>query len=179
MSALRVSRSETAPVPWWMVMLEGIALVILGILWLAFPKMTTVIVMQFLGLYFLSVGIFEIIGIFHDRSMWGWKLFSGIIGIIAGFLAIQHPLWSTVFVGITLVIVLGISGLLIGSVRIWTSFRGGSTGSAILGVLSVLFGIILLFNAREVMPLFTLPPVLGILSLVGGILAIVMAFRLK
>jgi len=35
-------------VPWWLVLLEGIALVILGILLFASPGMTTLILVQFL-----------------------------------------------------------------------------------------------------------------------------------
>jgi uncharacterized membrane protein HdeD (DUF308 family) len=160
-----------------MVLIEGIALVILGILLLATPNMTTTVVVRFLGIYWLIAGIIEILSIFLDRSLWGWKLFIGVLGIIAGILIFQHPRWSTPFVGATLVIILGIEGLLIGGIRIYEAFRGAGLGSAIVGALSVLFGLILLLNVW--VATLTLPWVLGILAIAGGILSIVMAFRLK
>ncbi len=166
-----------AGVPWWLVLLEGIALVVLGILWFASPGMTTLIAVTFLGAYWLVAGIFEIIGIFMDRTMWGWKLFIGILGIIAGILVMRHPLWSSAIVGATLVIILGIQGLIIGGVRIYAAFKGAGWGLGILGAISILFGILLLANVW--IATFALPWVLGALAVVGGIVAIVMAFRLK
>jgi uncharacterized membrane protein HdeD (DUF308 family) len=163
--------------PWWLVLIEGIALVILGIMWFASPGMTTLIAVTFLGVYWLVAGIFEIIGIFMDRSMWGWKLFIGILGILAGIAVMRHPLWSSALVGATLVIMLGIQGLIIGGVRIYQAFKGAGWGLGILGAVSILFGILLLANVW--IAAFTLPWVLGALALVGGISAIVMAFRLK
>ena len=166
-----------ADFPWWLVLIEGIALVILGILWFASPGMTTLVAVTFLGAYWLVAGVFEIIGIFMDKSMWGWKLFTGILGIIAGIIVMRHPLWSSALVGATLVIILGIQGLIIGGVRIYQAFKGAGWGAAILGAVSILFGILLLANVW--IAAFTLPWVLGALALVGGIASIVMSFRLK
>lgn len=175
MSAVSVS-SETQ-VPWWLFLIEGIALAILGILWLASPGMTTVIVVQFLGIYWLIAGIFRIVDMFLDHTMWGWKLVAGIVGIIAGILVVQHPLWSSAVVGATLVIILGIQGLIIGGIRIYEAYKGAGWGAVILGAISLLFGLILLFNVG--VATLALPWVLGILSVVGGILVIVLAFRLR
>lgn len=176
MTAEAVERGR-ADFPWWLILIEGIALMVLGILWFASPGMTTLVAVTFLGVYWLVAGIFEIIGIFMDRSMWGWKLFIGILGILAGIAVMRHPLWSSALVGATLVIMLGIQGLIIGGVRIYQAFKGAGWGAAILGAVSILFGILLLANVW--IATFTLPWVLGTLALVGGIAAIVMAFRLK
>jgi uncharacterized membrane protein HdeD (DUF308 family) len=176
MSAASVASSEPQ-VPWWLVLLEGIALLILGILLLANTGMTTVILVQFLGIYWLIAGIFRIISIFLDSSMWGWKLFAGILGIVAGIIVVQHPVWSPLVIGATLVIILGIQGLINGGISIYQAFKGAGWGVGLLGALSVLFGILLLANVW--MFAFSLPWVIGILSIIGGIAAIVMAFRLR
>ena len=173
--AVSVVEKETKAVPWWLILIEGIALIILGLLWLSNPKATTLVVMQLVGLYWLIAGIFKLISIFLDHSMWGWKLFAGILGIIAGILVLQNPLWSTVIVGATLIIVLGIQGLIYGGIGIWQAFKGAGWGTGILGAISVIFGIILLANVW--VAAFALPWVLGIFSLIGGIAAIVIAFR--
>ena len=172
-----VLEQEVPNVPWWLVLIEGIALIILGILWLVSPGMTTVVAVTFLGAYWLVAGIFEIIGIFMDKSMWGWKLLSGIVGIAAGIVVIQHPLWSPIILGAMLIIILGFQGLILGGVRIYQAFKGAGWGAGILGAISILFGIILLGNVW--IATFSLPGVLGAFSLIGGVVATVMAFRLK
>jgi uncharacterized membrane protein HdeD (DUF308 family) len=163
--------------PWWLVLIEGIALLILGVFLLAKPGMTSVIVVQFLGIYWFIAGIFKIISIFVDSELWGWKLFAGIIGILAGIAVIQHPLWSATIVGNTLIIFLGIGGIIMGGVSLYQAFKGAGLVTGILGVVSVILGIALLLNVWAFT--FSLPWVLGILALAGGVATIVASFRLK
>ena len=94
--------------PWWLVLIQGIAALILGLLLVTSPGMTTVILIQLLGIYWLIDGIFSIVRIFTKSTNihWGWLLFRGILGIIAGLLVIQNPLWSTIFVPVVMVIIL-------------------------------------------------------------------------
>ena len=110
--------------------------------------------------------------------MWGWKLIGGIIGVLAGIVVLQHPLWSTLLLPAIYVIILGIQGIIIGGTSLVMAFRGGGWGAGILGALSIVFGIVLLLD-----PVFigtaVLPLVLGAFALVGGIAAIVGAFRLR
>ena len=176
MSAATVSRSEP-PVPWWLILLEGISLIILGILLLSSPGMTILIMIQFMGIYWFVSGIFKIISIFLDSSMWGWKLLAGIVGIIAGIIVVQHPIWSPVVIGTTLIIIMGIQGIIMGGVGLYQAFKGAGWGAGILGALSIIFGIVLLFN--PLLGAAALPWVLGILAIVGGIASVVMAFRVK
>jgi uncharacterized membrane protein HdeD (DUF308 family) len=177
MTTAQVSRSEGEMVPWWLILIEGIALILLGILLLLRPGMTSLIFIQFLGIYWLVGGIFKIVSIFLDRSLWGWKLFAGVLGIIAGIIVIQHPIWSPVIVGSTLVILLGIQGIIYGGVGVFQAFKGAGWGAGILGAISILFGIYLLANIGSAT--LVLPWVVGVLALVGGVAAIVMAFRVK
>ena len=164
-------------IPWWLVLLEGIFAIIIGILLLSKPGMTTAVLVQVIGIYWFIAGILNIVSIFIDHTAWGWKLFIGILGIIAGLLIIQHPLWSTVLIPTTLIIVLGIEGLIIGAINIVRAFRGGGLGMGVLGALSIIFGIILLMN--PVIGAAALPWVLGIFAIVGGIVAIIGAFRMR
>ena len=65
-----------------------------------------------------------------------------------------------------------------GGASLVMAFRGGGWGTGVLGVLSILLGLVLLVN-----PLFigiaVLPFVLGAVALLGGILAIVAAFMMR
>src|SRR6478609_2801180 len=82
MSAVAVA--PTSPTRWWYPLVEGIFAILLGLLFFANPVMTSVSTVLGLGLYWLFLGIMDIVHLFRDRSMWGWKLFSGILGILAG-----------------------------------------------------------------------------------------------
>ena len=163
--------------PWWLVLLEGIAALILGILLLVNPAETVFVVVQFLGFYWLIDGIFRLVSIFIDHRDWGWKLFGGIIGILAGLYVIRNPLWSALAVPATAAIVVGIFGLIMGAIAIFQAFRGAGWGSGILGALGVLFGLGIMAN-----PLGSAAGLaigLGVLGIVGGIAMIVMAFRMR
>jgi uncharacterized membrane protein HdeD (DUF308 family) len=164
-------------VPWWLVLIEGIFAVILGLLLFSAPAMTSAVLVQFIGIYFLVAGMFKIISIFLDSSMWGWKLFAGVLGVIAGLLVLQHPIWAPFVLAGTLVIVIGIQGIIFGVVGLVQAFRGGGWGMGILAVLAIALGILLLGHVW--IATLTTPWVVGAFALVGGIAAIVQAFRMK
>ena len=170
-------QQEKHNIPWWVVLLQGIAAVILGLLLLAKPGMTMVVVVQLIGIYWFVSGLFQIVAIFIDHTQWGWKSFSGILGIIAGMIIIKHPLWSPIMLTSVLIIVLGIEGLIIGVINLIQAFKGGGWGVGILGALSILFGLVLLANV--LLAAFSVPWFLGVLGIVGGIIAIFYSFRLK
>jgi uncharacterized membrane protein HdeD (DUF308 family) len=177
MTAQAARPAEPAMVPWWLVLLEGIALVILGILWLGTPAKTSIVLIQVLGIYWLIGGLFKIIAIFLDSSLWGWKLLAGVLGILAGLVVLNHPFWSPLVVFGTLVIILGIQGIIYGVVGLYQAFKGAGWGTGILGGLSVIFGIYLLFNIGA--STLVVPWVLSIFAIVGGIMSIIVAFRLR
>jgi uncharacterized membrane protein HdeD (DUF308 family) len=168
---------ETKVVPWWLVLIQGIAALIIGIFLITSPGATTFVLVQFLGIYWLVSGIFQIVAIFVDKTAWGWKLFAGILGILAGILILNHPLWSTLLVPATLIIILGVQGIIFGILGLIQAFQGAGWGAGILGALSIIFGLVLLFN--PVLGAAALPWVLGIFGIVGGIAGIIAAFRMK
>ena len=176
-----MSEAVNAPkvklVPWWLVLIEGVLLIIIGIFLLTNPATTVVTIVSVLGIYWLISGIFNIIKIFFDSSMWGWKLFAGIVGIIAGWFLIQNPIGGSVVVSATTVILLGLFGIFIGIVNIIQAFKGAGWGTGILGVISIILGVILLAN--RFLFTFSLPWALGIMAIIGGIIAIFNSFRIR
>ena len=163
--------------PWWIPLIEGIALVIVGVLLFTNTAATIVVLAQVLAIYWLISGIMQIVSLFVDRSAWGLKLLGGIIGIWAGIVILNHPIGGTLALGLGIVIILGIQALILGVINIIQAFRGAGWGIGLLGVINIIFGIILLSNT--LIAAATLPWLLGIFAIVGGIAAIVMAFRLK
>jgi uncharacterized membrane protein HdeD (DUF308 family) len=164
---------------WWVVLLEGIAAIILGIMLLTAPAITIETIVIFLGAFWLVDGIFSIIRIFINDSdtHWGWLLARGILGILAGLYILRHPLISAIIVPTIFVLVMGIQGIIIGVIALIEAFRGGGWGAGIMGALSVIFGLMLTFN--PMLGALALPWVFGILGLIGGVVLIIQAFRLK
>lgn len=166
---------------WWVPLVLGIIVVIFGLLLLSHPAETTVWVTFLIGFWWLAGGVINLITLFVDRTLWGWKLFSGILGVLAGLLVLDYassaPLLTAVGLGTIYVWILGIQGMLIGVLEVVKAFKGAGWGVGILGVLSFLFGLFLVYN--PVAGAFALPTVFGVLALVFGIAAIVMAFRVR
>ena len=171
------SSQENMQAPWWAGLVQGIFSMLIGLLLVTYPSATTAVIVQFIGIYWLVTGVFSLVAIFVDKTLWGWKLFAGILGILAGLAIIKHPLWSTVLLPAVLVIFLGVNGLIIGVVSLITAFKGGGWAAGILGGLSIVFGLLLL--GSPLISAFALPYIYGIFGLVGGLGAIIAAFRHK
>lgn len=163
--------------PWWLVLIEGIVAVLIGVLLLSAPAMTTVILIQVLGIYWLISGILSVVTIFIDTSLWGWKLLSGLLGIVAGIVVVQHPLWSGLLVPSVYVIMLGVAGILIGIIGLIQSFQGAGWGAALVGILSILFGGVLIASPLVVATFLVY--LLGGLAVAGGLIAVIGAFQLR
>jgi uncharacterized membrane protein HdeD (DUF308 family) len=168
---------ETASRFWWLVLLQGIAAVVIGVLLLTQTGVTLYTLVVFLGVYWLIGGIFDLISLFLDRSQLGWKLLTGVIGILAGLIIVRNPLWSGIVLGTTLVWVLGIGGIIIGGLNIFRAFAGAGWGTGLVGVLSLILGVILIAN-----PLVTVTVLVytaAIWAIIGGIAAIAGSFWLR
>ncbi len=168
---------EAAIFPWWLVLLEGIFAAIFGLLLLIAPGATLLFLIQVLGFYFLIGGMLRLVSIFIDASLWGWKLFAGILGVIAGILVLRHPLWSAVVVPEYLVFLIGFLAIFQGAAGLVQAFQGGGWGAGLLGLLGIIFGIILVLN--PLIGVVALPFVLGGFMLVGGIAAVVASARMR
>jgi uncharacterized membrane protein HdeD (DUF308 family) len=168
-------RGET--LPWWLVLAEGILVVLFGLLLLVAPGASLFFMVQILGLYLFIAGIFRIIGIFLDSSFWGLKLVAGILCLIAGLAVLRHPLWSTIAAPAGLVIIVGFLAMLEGAAGLVVALQGGGWGMGVLSVLGILLGLILVIN--PLIGVAALPFLLGIFMLIGGVGAVGQAFRMR
>ena len=168
---------ETKQYPWWLLLMGGIFNIIIGILLLTNPAKTALAMAWVLGLFWLIQGIFVLVGMFLDHTAWGWKLFMGILGILAGIAVMRHPVASAVTIPMILVLMLGIQGLIVGAISLVMAFKGGGWGAGILGGLSIIFGLILVLNFANLGTVAVFIWVVAILALAGGIVQIIQAFR--
>jgi len=153
---------------WWIVLLEGIAALVLGVLFLRTPASSLLALTVFLGAYWLIRGIIGLIdvGIGPGITL-GWRLFASIVSIVAGLFVLAYPLTSAGLLPVVYVIVLGVDALISGVVYIYHGARGAGASSLVLGVLDVLVGVLLL--ASPFQAALAVPFALGILLIVGGV----------
>lgn len=168
--------SRVAVTPWWLVLLEGIAGLILGLLLLTSTARTLFTLALFLGIYWFITGLLDLVMLFIDRRQWGWKLLSGVVGIIAGLIVIRHPLWAAALIPTTLVWLLGAAGVVLGVVAIFRAFTGGGWVIALLGLVSVVIGIFLLLHALVTAAILIYT--VALIAMIGGAIAIVSSFFL-
>jgi len=157
----------------WLVLLLGIIAVLFGVLFFIYPIPTLEFLILLLGFYWLFNGIVVFISLFTDKTGRGWKLLVSILGIVAGILVLAYPLYSAILIPTVFAIIIGVEGLIIGAVYLVQGFSGAGWGTGILGILSIIFGLILIANplvAAVGLVLF-----LAGLAIVGGIAAIILA----
>lgn len=170
---------EAPGFPWWVVLVEGIIALIFGILLITAPGTTSLFLVTVLGFYWLIRGIFSIIEIFipNTGTHWGWLLFMGILGIVAGIVVLRNLVYATAIVGTFIIVFLAVDGLIMGIMGLIRAFTGGGWGPGILGVLTIIIALILLANVFVAVAY--LPIVLGAFLIVGGIVAIFFSFRIR
>ena len=175
MSSYAGGRAEA--LPWGLVLVEGIVVALLGLILLVAPGASLVFLVWLLGIYLLIAGIFRIIGIFMDSSSWGWKLAAAILCLIAGLAILTNPLWSTTVASTWLVILVGFLAMLQGAAGLVVALQGGGWGMGALSVLGILLGLFLVIN--PLIGVATLTFILAIFMLIGGVGAVVQAFRMR
>ncbi len=171
--------SSKLNVPWWLVLIQGVSLLIIGVLLLTSPVTTVITIVMFLGIYWLIDGIASLVRIFVKSSdvHWGWLLVRGILGILAGMYIIGSPLMSALVVPATLAIIMGIQGIIMGVAGLIEAFKGGGWGAGLLGAINIFLGFVLVSN--PVVAAFILPWILGIFGVVFGIITIIASFRVR
>jgi uncharacterized membrane protein HdeD (DUF308 family) len=185
MTTATVSESPTAlesrPRPWGFLLIQGIAMVIIGAILLWAPAKnaanTYVLLVSLLGIYWIVSGVLDLVHMFTDHSGWGWKLFMGLVSIIAGFYIVAYPIAAAVVLPRVFVLVLGIWGVIQGIIALVLAFKGGGWGLGALGVIGIIFGGILIANYANLGSGLALIWVAAIWALVGGIFMIVRAFQ--
>jgi uncharacterized membrane protein HdeD (DUF308 family) len=172
---------ETQQRPWWTLLVGGIIAVIIGAVLLWSPAKTKIdtwlLLTVMLGIYFLVLGILDLVSMFQDHTAWGWKLFMGVVSILAGLIVLMYPTAAAIALPRIFTLVLGIWGLIYGVILLIMAFQGGGWGAGVLGVLSIILGIALIAN-------WTSPGIglafiwaSAVCLLIGGVILIVRSFQ--
>jgi uncharacterized membrane protein HdeD (DUF308 family) len=107
---------------WWLVVVEGVAGIILGVLTFRSPDTTALVLLTFIAAWSIVTGIFEIATALRIRTMieneW-LMILSGVVSIIFGILLLAQPGAGE----IAIVWLLGAYALLFGILTLMLAFR--------------------------------------------------------
>jgi len=166
---------------WGWLLTFGIITIAAGIIALAWPDATLVVIAVLFGVQLMVAGIFRFISAFAVGDEGGgtrvlWALL-GVLSFIIGLYALRHVLVTV----LALAILLGIFWIVSGSVELFTalSFRAmpGRGWTIFMGLLSIVAGVILLVYPN--ISLWTLVVLVSIWLLVYGFMEVSLAFRLR
>lgn len=130
---------------WPVVMFMGLLTVVLGVVVVAWPDQTLVVLSVLFGIQLLLVGVFRLISAFSSETAApGLMGFVGILGMVAGVAVVRHPFETVAILATILGIVWIVSGTIdvIGAIadsrledRFWTGLMGFVT--AIAGIIII------------------------------------------
>jgi uncharacterized membrane protein HdeD (DUF308 family) len=135
---------------WWLVALRGVASILFGLLAVAWPELTLLVLVWMFGIYAALDGVFNIMsgvrGVRRRRRDWILVVL-GAAGITAGIIAIVWP-------GITallLVLLIGAWAMVTGALETAAAIRSRGEGSGrwlllVAGLASVIFGVLVVLR---------------------------------
>ena len=161
-----------------MFLFRGIAAVLFGIIALVWPKMTLSALVLVFGVFAVISGITAVVAALRNTEFpgWGFLLFEGILGILAGAIALAWP-------GITalaFIYLLAFWAILTGILEVvaplaYPMSGGRAALSVLAGLVSIVFGI--LIAAQPSSGLLAVVWLIGVYAIVFGVMYIVTYFQ--
>jgi uncharacterized membrane protein HdeD (DUF308 family) len=165
--------------PWWATLLRGIVFLSIGIVFIYSPRVSANVSIRLMGatlMFFGSLTVLELLMGEHKDSR-GLHVLLAIVAIISGLFMLTHTIIGGALTLTTISILLASSLLIVGIMNLAFGLRGDGWAVALLGVISLILGIILLLNPLKAG--LVLPLVFGIIAAAGGlILALISLWEL-
>lgn len=164
---------------WWALTIKGVLAIIFGLIIFLSPGIGAVALAYYFGFLVIFTGIFMIVGAFAHKSVnqnWGWWLFEGILDIILGIIVLVYPLMSIA----VFILFIGVWAIFMGAAQVisfFTTSAGGKWLFLLSGVISTIFGVLLILN--PLLGAISLTMLIGIFLLVYGIFAVMLSFKIK
>ena len=183
-SRLGVNRIAPWKVAWWIVLVEGIIALVVGLYVLAQPQQARTWLAQLIGAYVLINSGFAIYAGFSGSGVPGeqpFRLVVGGIGLVTGLLALSQLRLGTIDTPAAIT-VLGVGLLLVGVVELVGLIIGRGArltpwGRVVGGGLHLLLGVLLLYASRTGSTESALVW-LGVVGIVAGALLVIYAIML-
>ena len=166
---------------WWTFLVRGIAAIVFGVLALALPLSTLVVLVAFFGAFALIDGAFALVGAVRaakEHERWGWLALEGVAGIATAAVTLFYP----AITALVLLFIIAFWAIVTGALEIATAVNFGKVMHAewmlwFAGILSILFGILLV--AQPASGALAVVWLIGIYAIVFGAINTIVAFRLR
>jgi uncharacterized membrane protein HdeD (DUF308 family) len=161
-----------------MILFRGIAAVLFGIITLAWPHLTLSVLVLLFGVFAVINGITAVAAALRNTGEQGWGLllFEGILGILAGVVALVWPAITALAFLYLLAAWAILTGILEIVAPLSFPMSGGRAAlTALAGLASILFGI--LIAAQPSSGLLAVTWLIGAYAIVFGIMYIVVYFQ--
>jgi uncharacterized membrane protein HdeD (DUF308 family) len=165
---------------WGLVVVRGVMALLFGLFALIWPGITALAFALLFGIYALVDGIGLLVDAFRnpDKSNRGMRILGGVLGIVAGIIAVVWP-------GITLAvlaILVGAWALVTGIAEIAAAIRlrrqiQGEFLLGLAGLVSAIFGALVL--VWPIAGAVTIASLIGIFALIYGVVLIILGVRLR
>jgi uncharacterized membrane protein HdeD (DUF308 family) len=167
---------------WWLFLIEGIVLVLLGVLAIALPAIASLAVTILLGWLLLIGGIVGLITSWMSRGAPGfaWSLISALLATVVGFVLLWSPFRGEISLTLVLVVFFLVDG--VASIMLALEHRRELSGMwgwlVVTGVVDLILAAIILSGFPQTAA-WVLGLLVGIDLLFGGasLLAIALAAR--
>jgi uncharacterized membrane protein HdeD (DUF308 family) len=167
---------------WWLVALRGVAAIVFGILAIAWPGPTIVVLVLLFAAYALVDGISLLASLFRGDPAArrnGWAI--GIMGVLGIGAAVVAVLWPEI-TAVALLYVVAVWAIALGALQVLAAVRlrreiEGELWLALGGLLAIVFGLYLVVFPGA--GLVSIAWIVGAWAIVFGIASLVLALRLR
>jgi uncharacterized membrane protein HdeD (DUF308 family) len=166
---------------WWMLVLNGIAALLFGVLALIWPALTLLVLVALFAAWAILSGVMAAVAAIRNRNAdrgWWLILLLGLVSIAAGIVAVFYPGITALF----LVLLMGVNALMSGVLNIAVGVRlrkviDGEWLLILAGIVSIVFAFaVFLFPGAGALALVWL---VAFQAIVTGILLLVLGMRAR
>jgi uncharacterized membrane protein HdeD (DUF308 family) len=175
MALAGIARGSSLLNQWWALIIRGVLAILFGVLAVAWPHITLIVLLALFAAYAIADGITSIVAAIRNKS-YGWVLFGGILSLAIGIMTLVWPGAAT----LALVILIGSWAIVRGVFDIAAAIALRETIRyewllVLSGVASIIFGFLLVLF--PIVGIFALIGLIAGFSIVIGALLIAAGFR--
>ena len=166
---------------WWLPVLRGLLLLVLGLLLMAQPAASVQAIVWLFGVFAVVDGVVAVVQGLVDRGApgWTWWVVEGLAGVVVGAAVVLWP-GPTVrvlfFLLAAWLLVLGVVSIL-GAVAMSRTRGAGWHWPLVFGLVSTLFALLLIARPQGTLAVFGV--LLGLFAFVGGAINVVSGFAVR
>jgi len=181
----KIKQVKKAARHWWIVLIQGLLFLTLGIVFVVNPDDTLKTLIQILAIYRLLSGALTITGatIGEYKGSRTWGFLAGLVSLVAGIFMLAYPYVAEVTT-IFLIYIFAFASVLYGILQIieGTNVRKNAGkdwawGNLLLGFFNIFFGLVLFIFPLTAATVYVW--IAGIMAIVGGLALLWTSIRLK